>query len=159
MVAVILTIHALVVLALIGVVLVQRSDGGALGLGGGGGGGGFMSGRGAANALTRTTSILAAVFFATSLGLAIMAGNGEEQESLIEELTQEGDSSDSLAPSSDGGTPSTEDLLNSLGTSDEDGTTLEESLVDEISEGATQNADTPADDAADPASETPTEDE
>ncbi|MCB2098154.1 MAG: preprotein translocase subunit SecG, partial [Parvularculaceae bacterium] len=54
--AVLLTVHALIVLALIGVVLLQRSDGGALGLGGGGGG--FMSSRGAANVLTRTTSIL-----------------------------------------------------------------------------------------------------
>jgi preprotein translocase subunit SecG len=67
---VIVVIHLMVVIALVGVVLVQRSEGGGLGIGGGSG---FMSARGAANALTRTTAILAAIFFATSLGLTIMA--------------------------------------------------------------------------------------
>ena len=84
--AIILTAHTLIVLGLIVVVLLQRSDGGALGLGGGGGGG-FMTGRGAANALTRTTSILAALFFATSIGLAVLAGGNNVDESIIEELT------------------------------------------------------------------------
>jgi len=63
----------MVVLALVVIVLLQRSEGGALGMGGGGGGGGMMSARGAANALTRTTGILAATFFATSLALGILA--------------------------------------------------------------------------------------
>ena len=67
---VIIVIHLMVVIALVAVVLVQRSEGGGLGIGGGSG---FMSARGAANALTRTTAILAAIFFATSLGLTIMA--------------------------------------------------------------------------------------
>ena len=70
---VLIVIHLMVVLALVGVVLLQRSEGGALGIGGGGGGGGFMSARGAANALTRATAILAAAFFATSIGLGILA--------------------------------------------------------------------------------------
>ncbi|MGB7285692.1 MAG: preprotein translocase subunit SecG [Salaquimonas sp.] len=71
---VLIVIHLMVVIALVIVVLLQRSEGGALGMGGGGGGGGgFMSARGAANALTRTTSILAAAFFATSIGLGIYA--------------------------------------------------------------------------------------
>lgn len=112
MTAVILTIHTLIVLGLIVVVLLQRSDGGALGLGGGGGGGGgFMSGRGAANALTRTTSVLAALFFATSLGLAIYAGSGDNEEAVIEGLTGQ------AAPDPDAeiSAPSTEDLLQSLG--------------------------------------------
>ncbi|NNL87563.1 MAG: preprotein translocase subunit SecG, partial [Marinicaulis sp.] len=87
MTAVILTIHTLIVLGLIGVVLLQRSEGGALGMGGAGSGGGFMSGRAAANALTRTTSVLAALFFATSLGLAITADTGAGDEQAIEELT------------------------------------------------------------------------
>ena len=110
MTAIILTIHTLIVLGLIVVVLLQRSDGGALGLGGGGGGG-FMSGRGAANALTRTTSILAALFFATSLGLAIYAGAGENDEAVIEELTGQ------AVPDPDAAitAPSTEDLLQSIG--------------------------------------------
>jgi preprotein translocase subunit SecG len=67
---VIIVIHLMVVIALVAVVLVQRSEGGGLGIGGGSG---FMTARGAANALTRTTAILAAIFFATSLGLSIMA--------------------------------------------------------------------------------------
>ncbi|WP_377298735.1 preprotein translocase subunit SecG [Rhizobium sp. SGZ-381] len=66
---VLIVIHLMIVLALVGVVLIQRSEGGGLGIGGGSG---FMSARGTANALTRTTAILAALFFATSLGLGIM---------------------------------------------------------------------------------------
>ncbi len=70
---VILLIHVMIALALVGVVLLQRSEGGALGIGGGGGGGGFMTGRSAGNALTKMTAILAACFFATSLVLSILA--------------------------------------------------------------------------------------
>ncbi|WP_181701892.1 preprotein translocase subunit SecG [Chthonobacter albigriseus] len=66
---VLLVVHLMVVVALVGVVLLQRSEGGALGIGGGGG---FMSSRGTANVLTRTTAILAAVFFVTSLALSIL---------------------------------------------------------------------------------------
>ena len=73
MVTVLIVIHLMIVVALVAVVLLQRSEGGALGIGGGGG---FFTGRGAANALTRTTAILAAGFFATSLVLAILAGHG-----------------------------------------------------------------------------------
>ena len=69
---VILLIHVMVAIALVGVVLLQRSEGGALGIGGGGGGG-FMTGRSAGNALTKTTAVLAAAFFATSLALSILA--------------------------------------------------------------------------------------
>jgi len=67
---VLLLIHVMVAVALVGVILLQRSEGGALGIGGGGG---FMTGRSAGNALTKTTAILAACFFATSLGLSILA--------------------------------------------------------------------------------------
>ncbi|CVI57786.1 putative Protein-export membrane protein, secG-like [Agrobacterium salinitolerans str. Hayward 0363] len=66
---VLIVIHLMIVLALVGVVLIQRSEGGGLGIGGGSG---FMSARGTANALTRTTAILAALFFATSLGLGLL---------------------------------------------------------------------------------------
>ncbi|MHA1570669.1 MAG: preprotein translocase subunit SecG [Alphaproteobacteria bacterium] len=69
---VIITIHLMIVLALIATVLLQRSEGGALGIGGGGGGN-FMTGRGAGDILTRTTGILAAGFFATSIGLTLLA--------------------------------------------------------------------------------------
>ena len=67
---IIIVIHLMVVLALVGVVLLQRSEGGGLGIGGGSG---FMTARGAANALTRATAILAVAFFATSLTLSIIA--------------------------------------------------------------------------------------
>ncbi|MCR9073023.1 MAG: preprotein translocase subunit SecG [Alphaproteobacteria bacterium] len=74
---IILTVHLMIALALIVTVLLQRSEGGGLGIGGGGGGGGglgsFMSARGTANLLTRTTAILAACFMTTSLVLAILA--------------------------------------------------------------------------------------
>ena len=72
MTAVLLIIHLFVTLALIGVVLIQRSEGGGLGIGSSQGMGSFMSGRGTANLLTRTTAILAALFMALSLTLAVM---------------------------------------------------------------------------------------
>ena len=80
MITVLIIIHLMIVVALVCVVLLQRSEGGALGIGGGGGGG-FFTGRGAANALTRATAILAAGFFATSLTLAILAGHGRTSSS------------------------------------------------------------------------------
>lgn len=93
MVTIILVIHVLIAVALIGVILMQRSEGGALGMGGGGGGGGgmggLMTGRGAANLLTRTTAILAASFFATSILLAILVGTGRESESILDQPVQE----------------------------------------------------------------------
>ncbi|HTZ72179.1 MAG TPA: preprotein translocase subunit SecG [Acetobacteraceae bacterium] len=64
--------HLFVTLALIGVVLIQRSEGGGLGIGSSQGMGSFMSGRGTANLLTRTTAILAAGFFGISLSLALL---------------------------------------------------------------------------------------
>ena len=72
MTAVLLIIHLFVTLALIGVVLIQRSEGGGLGIGGSQGMGAFMSGRGTANLLTRATAVLATVFMALSLTLALL---------------------------------------------------------------------------------------
>jgi preprotein translocase subunit SecG len=69
---VLLIIHLFVTLALIGVVLIQRSEGGGLGIGSSQGMGSFMSGRGTANLLTRTTAVLAAMFMALSLTLALL---------------------------------------------------------------------------------------
>jgi len=77
---VIIVIHLLIVLALIGVVLLQKSEGGALGMGGGGG---FMSSRGSANVLTRATAILAGAFFLTSFGLSILAMGSGHQGSIF----------------------------------------------------------------------------
>ncbi len=72
MIAVLLIIHLFVTLALIGVVLIQRSEGGGLGIGSSQGMGAFMSGRGTANLLTRTTAILATIFMVLSLTLALL---------------------------------------------------------------------------------------
>jgi preprotein translocase subunit SecG len=70
---ILIVIHLMVVIALVIVVLLQRSEGGALGMGGGGG---FMTGRGQTTALTRATAILATIFFATSIGLTLLANWG-----------------------------------------------------------------------------------
>lgn len=75
MITVLLVIHILIALALIIAVLLQRSEGGGLGIGGSGGMGGFMTARGTANLLTRTTAFLAAAFMAMSLLLAWLAGS------------------------------------------------------------------------------------
>src|ERR1700744_3631244 len=76
-------IELLVSVALIAVVLLQRSEGGALGMGGGGSGlGGLFSPRGAADTLTRTTAILAVLFFATSLALTLLALHGRSESFL-----------------------------------------------------------------------------
>ena|SRR5260221_6970397 len=75
MTTVLLTIHIMIALALVGVVLIQRSEGGGLGIGGGAGGG-FMTTRGTANLLTRVTGVMAALFMITSLALAIIGSRG-----------------------------------------------------------------------------------
>ena len=78
---VLIVFHLMVVIALVGAVLLQRSEGGALGVGGGGG---FMTGRGQANALTRATAILAALFFATSLALTLLANYNRAPKSIFD---------------------------------------------------------------------------
>ena len=90
MITVLLVVHLLVALALIGVVLLQRSEGGGLGIGGGGGGGGGMGGlmkaRGAGHLLTRTTAILAAGFFLSSITLVILAGQQRAPRSIADQI-------------------------------------------------------------------------
>jgi preprotein translocase subunit SecG len=95
-----IVIHLLVVIALVAVVLLQRSEGGALGIGGGGG---FMTGRGQANALSRATAILATLFFATSLIMSILASWSRTPRSIL----------DSTAPSSTS-QPATGNVLDQL---------------------------------------------
>ena len=79
--SVLIVIHILIVIALVAVVLLQRSEGGALGAGGGTGN--FMTGRGQANALSRATAILAAMFFATSILMSIIAGWSRTPHSIL----------------------------------------------------------------------------
>ncbi len=82
---VVIIFHLMVVLAMTGLVLLQRSEGGGLGIGGGGGGGGgFLSSRGTSNMLSRSTAILAGVFFATSLLLSILAGLERAPRSILQ---------------------------------------------------------------------------
>lgn len=77
---VVVVIHLMIVVVLVGAVLLQKSEGGGLGMGGGAG---FMSSRGTANLLTRTTAVLAAGFFVTSLLLSWMAGLDRKPTSII----------------------------------------------------------------------------
>jgi len=93
MATVVLVIHLMVAAALVAVVLLQRSEGGALGIGGGGG---LMTGRGTANLLTRVTAVLAAMFFFTSVSLTLLARRGTAPTSII-------DSGSPSAPLSPGG--------------------------------------------------------
>lgn len=88
-----LVIHLLLAIAMIAVVLLQKSEGGGLGIGGGGGGGGgaggmggFLSGRGSANLLTRTTAVLAGLFMLSSLGLTILANQSIERGSITDDI-------------------------------------------------------------------------
>jgi len=74
----------IIAVALIIFVLLQRSEGGALGMGGGGGMGGLFSPRGAADTLTRTTAILAALFFLTCVGLNLLALHGRSERSILD---------------------------------------------------------------------------
>jgi preprotein translocase subunit SecG len=78
---VIIVIHLMVVAVLIGAVLLQKSEGGGLGMGGGAG---FMSSRGTANLLTRTTSVLALLFFLTSLTLSWIASYDRKPPSILD---------------------------------------------------------------------------
>jgi preprotein translocase subunit SecG len=85
----ILVIHLLLALALVGVILIQRSEGGGLGIGGNTSGG-LMTTRGTANLLTRTTGVLAFLFMSTSLALAVLASHGHStaQPSLFDQPAQ-----------------------------------------------------------------------
>lgn len=92
---VITVVHLILIIAMIAVILLQRSEGGALGIGGGGGGGGggLFTARGSANVLTRATAFLALGFFATSLGLGILAKNAAGPSNLLDSIpVQEGGS-------------------------------------------------------------------
>jgi preprotein translocase subunit SecG len=84
---VVLSIHLLVCICLIGLVLLQRSEGGALGMGGGGGGA-LMSGRGAADALAKMTQVAGGFFLVTSLGLTVLSGAGASNSgSILDNVT------------------------------------------------------------------------
>ncbi len=89
MITVILAIHLLITMALIGTILLQRSEGGALGIGGSSSGS-LFSARGAANALTRTTAILATAFFITSIALTVLSVRAQKPASVFDEVNGTG---------------------------------------------------------------------
>ncbi|MEL6830923.1 MAG: preprotein translocase subunit SecG [Pseudomonadota bacterium] len=148
MLTVILVAHIIVSIVLIGVVLMQRSEGGALGIGGGGGGGpggGLVSGTGMKGALIRTTIIFGAIFFITSLGLTtISTGRSSDGQTDIQRQLEEEFLPD--ATEDDLGLGTVEDFLDT-GTSD---------LIDDPlaapsePSGTVPNSDAPADQADDP---------
>ncbi|MBQ1540615.1 preprotein translocase subunit SecG [Caulobacter sp. CCUG 60055] len=84
---ILLAIHIIVCIALIGVILLQRSEGGALGMGGGNS---FMTARGTGDLLTKTTQILAAAFFGLSLLLTILSGHAKQGSSVTDQLKVQG---------------------------------------------------------------------
>ena len=110
---VVIVVHLMIVATLIATVLLQKSEGGGLGVGGGAG---FMSSRGTANLLTRTTAVLAVGFFITSLFLNWLASDDRKPSSIINPVTQSqpGGGATPIAPPTSGG-----GLLDSLKKSDE----------------------------------------
>ncbi|HUI95024.1 MAG TPA: preprotein translocase subunit SecG [Xanthobacteraceae bacterium] len=96
---VVIVIHLMLVLAMIGVVMLQKSEGGGLGIGSTGG---FMTSRGTANVLTRATAILAGGFFLTSLVLSIIAGH-ERKPATVIPASQSGAPTAPAAPATPGG--------------------------------------------------------
>ena len=116
---VILAIHILACLVMIGLVLVQKSEGGGLGIGGGGGGNSLLSGRGAAGAVVRSTIIVGAVFFITSLTLTTIANRGHDNRSDVERALSPDDTSPQPGATDDLFDPSAPLLSGQKGLSDD----------------------------------------
>ena len=81
---VVLSIHLVLALALIGLVLMQRSEGGGLGMGGGGNN--ATSGRGVTSPLAKVTWVLAAAFISTSIALTIISAARSNSSSVINQI-------------------------------------------------------------------------
>jgi len=146
---VLLIVQLIISIVLTGLILIQRSEGGALGIGGGGGGGGggFMSGRSAATSISRATAILGAVFIVNCLVLSIVFNIETRDQSIIDEegaveaLTIDTDSGETTTPSIDvspeaSGTdetadPTVEDLIKDLPDISETDLTVEPSETPE----------------------------
>src|SRR5437899_5011945 len=97
MIIVLFAVHVLIAIALVGVILLQKSEGGALGMGGGGMSG-FMTGRSTANLLTRATAILAAGFMTTSVLLVVVHNRERAPRSIIEQGAPAAPTSPALPP-------------------------------------------------------------
>jgi preprotein translocase subunit SecG len=112
---VVIVVHLMLVAALIATVLLQKSEGGGLGMGGGGGG--FMSSRGTANLLSRTTAVLAVGFFLTSLLLSWLASYDRKPSSII--TSDPASQSQPAGPATPISPPQSGGILDSLKKSDE----------------------------------------
>jgi len=99
MATILLVIHLMIAVALVATILLQRSEGGALGIGGGGGGG-LVSNRGAGNLLTRASAVLAGLFFLTSISLTLLANNDSRNNSILDVVPL--DATSPLVPGTDG---------------------------------------------------------
>jgi len=99
MATILLVIHLMIAVALVATILLQRSEGGALGIGGGGGGG-LVSNRGAGNLLTRASAVLAGLFFLTSISLTLLARNDSRNNSILDVVPV--DATAPLVPGTDG---------------------------------------------------------
>jgi preprotein translocase subunit SecG len=97
MIILLFAVHVLIAIALVGVILLQKSEGGALGMGGGGMSG-FMTGRSTANLLTRATAILAAAFMMTSVLLVVMHNRERAPRSIIEQSAPAAPTNPALPP-------------------------------------------------------------
>src|SRR5438105_4984695 len=89
MIVLLFVVHMFIAIALVGVILLQKSEGGALGMGGGGMSG-FMTGRSTSNLLTRTTAILAALFMLTSILLVVLSNRQRGPHSILEGGPEQG---------------------------------------------------------------------
>ena len=99
---VLIVIHLMIVLALVAVVLMQRSEGGGLGIGGGGGN--FMAARAASNPLARITTYLGIAFFATSIGLGLLARYSDAPGDVLDQIPSIGETrEDGTVPTGSGG--------------------------------------------------------
>ncbi len=111
MMQILLAVEIIVAICLVAVILLQRSEGGALGMGGGGGIGGLMSARGAGNLLTRATAVLAFTFIALSLALAALAGNRGDGTSVFDQPDRSTPVSEEEQSPVDSDLPSLDDFL------------------------------------------------
>ena len=109
LIGILLTLNIIVCLGLIGVVLLQRSEGGGLGMGGGGGG--VVSSRGVATALSKLTWIFAIAFIGTSITLTILATRSADQGSVADQIGTTAPATGTEAPATGGALPTGTDLL------------------------------------------------
>ena len=104
MITFLLVVHTLIAIGLVGVILLQRSEGGGLGIGGGTGGG-LMSARGAANLLTRSTTVLASLFILSSIVLAVLAAGTNKPKKIDTSLVTQSSAPAPVAPALPGALP------------------------------------------------------